>query len=445
MSDRKRKGSRFAKDGMRASVFQQVVLKEGYLEKLSSGFVKKWLIRYFELSGHYLKYYEKKETKSDATLKGVVDLKDVSEVNAEGAHIVVALNNGVTIKLKGSSEEVAELWAKEIEEVIGATSGSLLEYQTKTEAEEKVGNSGEKKAGEEAVCTRVMDCTCPDCVRDKSMVVELMKPENLEAEREEAAEKARKEAEEKAREEAEKKARKEAEEKARKEAEEKTRKEAEEKVREEAEEQARLEAAEMARKEAEEMTRKEAEEKARKGAEEKARKEADEQARKDLAVKLDHEERRSKQGTHDGKPTLITCMVVGCLNAIDETVCGSGYCTEHEHHPVGNASFEVVRQVLIDIRESTGYAGWAPGWDGMGWDVKKGWDKLETYTTMEQLEEEVYGINPIGPSWDYLGHLDRKLVRIELRCQHLTGTPPPSLGAQLPSPSQQTCAHDCSC
>ena len=111
--------------------------------------------------------------------------------------------------------------------------------------------------------------------------------------------------------------------------------------------------------------------------------EFDEQARKDLAVKLDHEERRSKQGTHDGKPTLITCMVVGCLNAIDETVCGSGYCTEHEHHPVGNASFEVVRQVLIDIRESTGYAGWAPGWDGMGWDVKKGWDKLETYTTIE--------------------------------------------------------------
>jgi hypothetical protein len=71
---------------MRASVFQQAVLKEGYLEKLSSGLMKKWLSRYFELSGHYRKYYEKKETKSDATLKGVVDLNDVIEVNAEAPH-----------------------------------------------------------------------------------------------------------------------------------------------------------------------------------------------------------------------------------------------------------------------------------------------------------------------------------------------------------------------
>jgi hypothetical protein len=71
-------------------------------------------------------------------------------------------------------------------------------------------------------------------------------------------------------------------------------------------------------------------------------------------------------------------MVVGCLNAIDETVCGSGYCAEHEHHPVGEASFEVVRQVLIDFRESTGYAGWRC--------EKEGWDKLETYTTMEELQ-----------------------------------------------------------
>jgi hypothetical protein len=116
----KRKGSRFAKGGMRTSVFQQAVLKEGYLEKLSSGLAKQWLSRYFELSGHYLKYYEKKETKSDVMLKGVVDLNDVNKVHAEGVQIIVALNDGSTIKLKGPSEEVARLWVKEIKQVIGA-------------------------------------------------------------------------------------------------------------------------------------------------------------------------------------------------------------------------------------------------------------------------------------------------------------------------------------
>ena len=54
----------------------QSVIKEGYLEKQSSGLVKKWQSRYFELSGHYLKYYEKKEEiKSDETIKGVVDAR----------------------------------------------------------------------------------------------------------------------------------------------------------------------------------------------------------------------------------------------------------------------------------------------------------------------------------------------------------------------------------
>ena len=62
---------------MRKSVFQQPVLFEGwvrkarsslfwtanhyfdrYLQKLASGKIKRWQSRYFQLSGHYLKYYE---------------------------------------------------------------------------------------------------------------------------------------------------------------------------------------------------------------------------------------------------------------------------------------------------------------------------------------------------------------------------------------------------
>jgi hypothetical protein len=61
---------------------------------------------------------------------------------------------------------------------------------------------------------------------------------------------------------------------------------------------------------------------------------------------------------------------------------------------VGNASFEVARQVLIDIREST--SGWnsggAPGTNSNGAPIRtqKGWAKLETYTTMEELGESIY-------------------------------------------------------
>jgi hypothetical protein len=142
----------------------------------------------------------------------------------------------------------------------------------------------------------------------------------------------------------------------------------------------------------------------------------------DLAVKLDHEERRSSSShTH--------CMVMGCSNAIDEAVCGSGYCTEHEHHPLGTVSFEVVRQVLIDFRESTGYAGWT--------DNTEGWDKLETYTVMEELGESRYdGVNGVEVE-------DGKLVTTNLCNCNLKGTPHPL--AMRTSPPANICAHYCSC
>jgi hypothetical protein len=217
-------------------------------------------------------------------------------------------------------------------------------------------------------------------------------------------------------------ARKEAEEKARKEAEEMARKEAEEMARKEAEEMARKEAEEMARKEAEEMARKEAEEKARKEAEEKARKAAElssgdpkkllsaENVKRDDCLQQMASEgcdSLQREGC-DSRQLVLTCMVMGCLNAIDETVTGSAYCAEHEHHPVGQASFEVVRQVLIDIRESTGYTGWTT------W--KNGWDKLATYTAMEDLGESTSeGVHGVRVEHG-------KLIEIDLNNCNLTGT-----------------------
>ena len=62
----RKNSSRFkkARHTHRDSMFGQSVLKEGYLEKESSGMLKKWQRRYFELSGHYLKYYETKEAQA---------------------------------------------------------------------------------------------------------------------------------------------------------------------------------------------------------------------------------------------------------------------------------------------------------------------------------------------------------------------------------------------
>jgi hypothetical protein len=118
-----------------------------------------------------------------------------------------------------------------------------------------------------------------------------------------------------------------------------------------------------------------------------------------------------------------TCIVIGCLNAIDETVLGSPYCVEHEHHPVGNASFEVVRQVLIDLRESTGYAGWEDF-------AKEGWDKLETYTTMNQLGrtlDDGDGVYGIMVERSLSSAVYGKLVFMGLGECNLTGMLPSSL------------------
>jgi hypothetical protein len=113
---------------------------------------------------------------------------------------------------------------------------------------------------------------------------------------------------------------------------------------------------------------------------------------------------------------------------------------QQEDHPVGKATFEVVRQVLIDFRESTGYAGWTQCRRDIliygDIDVKTGWDKLETFTTMEELGEEwngASGPNLLPTSMSTLtGGLygvtveDGKLTKLSLGQLNLTGTPLPA-------------------
>jgi hypothetical protein len=128
----------------------------------------------------------------------------------------------------------------------------------------------------------------------------------------------------------------------------------------------------------------------------------EEEARKDATEHLKARKVLSDENMkgYDTLQLVSMCMVMGCGKIVDETVCGSGYCADHEHHPVGKASFEVVRQVMIDIRESTGYVG-------------EGWDKLETYMTIEELCQKLE-----------ISCQNGKLTELGFGGCNLTGTPP---------------------
>jgi hypothetical protein len=96
-----------------------MALKEGYLEKKASGVIKQWHSRYFELSGHYLSYYEKKDQRSGEA-KGTVDLAELQTIAAQGTHILIQMNTRQKIELKAPSSEVSATWVARIQEVCDA-------------------------------------------------------------------------------------------------------------------------------------------------------------------------------------------------------------------------------------------------------------------------------------------------------------------------------------
>jgi hypothetical protein len=115
----RRKTAAFAKSGLRGSVHGETVLKDGYLEKKASGVTKRWQSRYFELSGHYLRYYDKKDAASES-VKGAVDLKALLTIAAQGSHILIVVSGHQKIELKAPSPQAAETWVAQIEEVCDA-------------------------------------------------------------------------------------------------------------------------------------------------------------------------------------------------------------------------------------------------------------------------------------------------------------------------------------
>ena len=93
---------------------------QGCLLKQSAGLRKRWQERYFTVQGHYLKYYESKETKSDSTLKGTIDVLGITSVRVVGGvQIDIGTEDGNSAKLRASSEQVASLWVQAIKDVRG--------------------------------------------------------------------------------------------------------------------------------------------------------------------------------------------------------------------------------------------------------------------------------------------------------------------------------------
>lgn len=105
---------------------------EGYLQKLSSGTVKRWQSRYFELSGHYLKYFEekgKKDGSEEEGIKGTIDLENLCFCTVEGSELHLEMTDGegvLEIKLKAKSGQNAITWADEINAAVKANTQERL-------------------------------------------------------------------------------------------------------------------------------------------------------------------------------------------------------------------------------------------------------------------------------------------------------------------------------
>jgi hypothetical protein len=103
--------SSFSKRGFRPSVFEEAVIKEGKLNKLSSGMIKRYQERYFTLQGHYLKYYSD-SNKIQKDLKGTINLNETvpPHIKIDGLEFEVVLKDKQTAKLKAEKQEDADDW-----------------------------------------------------------------------------------------------------------------------------------------------------------------------------------------------------------------------------------------------------------------------------------------------------------------------------------------------
>jgi hypothetical protein len=104
--------------------FEETVTMQGYLQKGSSGMVKRWQNRYFELAGTYFKIFEAAFPRTRSTCKGVINLDGLKSCELDEGVITIELSDGREMKLKPRTEDKSEEWKRAIDSALGL-SGSV--------------------------------------------------------------------------------------------------------------------------------------------------------------------------------------------------------------------------------------------------------------------------------------------------------------------------------
>jgi hypothetical protein len=79
------------------------------LDKKSTGVIKRWQKRYFEIAGHYLKYSQDERSINEISIRSSVNLYRLTACKYEGNFITLTLGSETT-ELQGPNEEETHLW-----------------------------------------------------------------------------------------------------------------------------------------------------------------------------------------------------------------------------------------------------------------------------------------------------------------------------------------------
>ena len=100
-SGKKGRSSR-SKTNFRSSVTGEQSLWTGQLEKRSSGLIKKWQARSFELTGHYLNYFEGDDVRSAHDLNRLARVAAPSE-----REVTLEFDDGASLMLRAETNAAA--------------------------------------------------------------------------------------------------------------------------------------------------------------------------------------------------------------------------------------------------------------------------------------------------------------------------------------------------
>jgi hypothetical protein len=118
--------------GLRASVFEGDILLEGPLKKLSSSKIRRtWQQRFFQVQGHYLKYFQVTSGESEATdvddVRGSIDLSALESVTSggDGLKITVKTVEGGELQLQAPHATAGEKWLAVLESFLPGASAAV--------------------------------------------------------------------------------------------------------------------------------------------------------------------------------------------------------------------------------------------------------------------------------------------------------------------------------